>query len=147
MSAKHTVDVTEELAVPAEFLWKTISDFEHIDAWSRLKVLSIEGNGIGCTRTVEMETGARVTEKLTHCDRGNMIFGYQIMEPNPYPMQDYQSTVSIEKTSDRSCRIVWSGCYGLPEGTDPLRTDNLLRKVYGNGIQLLVSHYARNVGK
>jgi hypothetical protein len=143
MSTKRSVTVVEELDVPADFLWQTISDFEHIDRWTDLKVRAIEGSGIGCQRTVEMESGALVTECLLVCDPARMVFGYGIVAPNPYPMYDYRSTVTIEKISDQRCRLTWVGDYVPIGGTDPVRTDNLLRKVYSGGIELLRRHFAQ----
>ena len=141
MSAMRTVTVIEEIEVPADFLWQTISDFEHIDRWADLKIRSIEGRGIGCQRTVEMESGALVTERLLACDPSQMIFSYGIVAPNPYPMHDYQSMVTIEIVSPQRSRLHWTGDYVPVEGTDAARTDKLLRKVYSNGIQLLLQHF------
>jgi hypothetical protein len=143
MNAKRSVTVVEELDVPADFLWQTISDFEHIDRWADLKVRAIEGSGIGCQRTVEMESGALVMERLLVCDPAQMIFSYGIVAPNPYPMHDYQSTVRIEKISAQRSRLTWVGDYVPAEGTDPARSDNLLRKVYSGGIELLRRHFAQ----
>ena len=141
MDNLREVIVTEEIGVPAEFLWQTISDFEHIDRWTALKVRSIDGHGIGCKRTVEMESGLLVTEQLRLCDHENMIFSYAILAPNPYPMRDYASTMKIEKIPDQRSRLDWTGRYVPLEGNDPARTDNLLRKVYAAGIALLCKHY------
>ena len=144
MGAKRNVTVAEELDVPAEFLWQTISDFEHIDRWADLTVRTIEGSGIGCRRTVEMESGALVTERLLVCDPTEMVFSYGIVAPNPYPMHDYQSTVRIEKLSGQRSRLSWTGDYVPAEGSDPARTDNLLRKVFGNGIKLLRQYFVNS---
>ena len=142
MAEKRTVTVREELDVPANFLWQTISDFEHIDRWTDLKVRAIDDSGIGCQRTVEMESGLLVTERLLICDPQKMIFSYAILEPNPYPMQDYVATASVKKISTQGSLLEWSGTYFPAVDADPARTDNLLKKIYSNGIQRLLQHYA-----
>jgi Polyketide cyclase / dehydrase and lipid transport len=144
MNAQRSVEVAEELDTPADYLWRTISDFEHIDRWTALKVRAIEGSGIGCKRTVEMESGALVTERLLVCDPVKRVFSYGIVPPNPYPMLDYSSTVIVEEISAQRSRLRWSGNYIPAEDADGCRTDNLLRKVYGSGIQLLREHFARS---
>lgn len=141
MNETRTVIVREEVAVPADFLWQTISDFEHIDRWADLKVRGIEGCGIGCRRTVEMSSGALVTECLLAHDPVRRIFSYGIVAPNPYPMQDYRSTVMIESLPDEKSLLTWRGDYLPVAGTDPAKADQLLRKVYRNGIRLLLQHY------
>ena len=142
MTDKRTVEVIDELDIPTDLLWRTISDFEHIDLWADLNVISIEGKGIGCKRTVEMESGLLVTERLLICDPQKMIFSYAILEPNPYPMQDYVATASVKKISAQGSLLEWSGTYFPAVDADPARTDNLLKKIYSNGIQRLLQHYA-----
>ena len=141
MENSRKVIVTEVMDLPADFLWQTVSDFEHIDSWTALKVRAIEGHGIGCQRTVEMESGLLVTEQLLLCDHENRVFCYAIVAPSPYPMRDYASTVTIEKLSTRRSRLHWAGSYVPLDGNDPARTDNLLRKVYTAGIELLRKHF------
>ena len=145
MTKKRTVTVTGELEVPAGFLWQTISDFEHIDQWTDLKVRAINGSGIGCTRAVEMESGLLVTERLLVCDSLQMVFRYDILEPNPYPMRDYIASATVKRISEQRSRLEWSGSYVAVEGADPARTDRLLEKVYRNGIVRLQQHYAKAV--
>jgi hypothetical protein len=139
----RTVEVAEELDIPAGFLWRTLSDFEHIDRWANVKVRLIDGSGIGCTRTVEMESGAVVTERLLICDHERRVFCYQVVPPNPYRLADYRSTVAIEKISAHRSRLSWTGIYVPAESCDPIKTDRFLHKVYRNGIELLRQHYAR----
>jgi hypothetical protein len=143
MQLSRKVDVIEDLEVPADALWRLISDFEHIDRWANLKIRSVEGNAIGCRRTVEMESGALVTERLVARDDERRIYTYEVVEPNPFPMHAYSSTMLVEPISAQRCRLHWTGSYVPVESTDPLRTDKLLIKVYGGGIELLRKHLAK----
>jgi hypothetical protein len=143
MTQTRTVEVAEELDVAADLLWHTISDFEHIDRWSNLKIRSIDGNDVGCRRTVEMESGVLVTERLLLRDSQHMRYTYEVVAPNPYPMLDYRSTMSIEKIAQQRCRLHWIGYYTPAEGTDPTKTDKLMNKVYTGGIALLRRHFAQ----
>jgi hypothetical protein len=142
MQPSRKVAVVEELDVDADTLWSLISDFEHIDRWANLAIRSVEGNAVGCLRTVEMESGALVTERLLARDEDHRIYTYEVVEPNPYPMHAYTSTMSIEALSAQRCRLRWTGSYLPVENTDPLRTDRLLLKVYGAGIELLRKYCA-----
>jgi Polyketide cyclase / dehydrase and lipid transport len=144
MTDSRRVEVMAQFDIPADFLWRTLSDFEHIDRWSNLKVRSIEGSGIGCLRTVEMESGVRVTERLLLCDHERRVVSYEVLAPNPYPMLDYRATVTIEATSVERSRLHWVGSYVPTAGLDPAKTDKLLHGVYNGGIELLRQHFARS---
>jgi hypothetical protein len=143
MQSLRTVDVVDELEVSADELWRLISDFEHIDRWANLKIRNVEGNTIGCRRTVEMESGALVTERLIARDENRRIYTYEVVEPNPYPMHAYSSTMSVEALAAQRARLYWTGSYVPVANTDPLRTDKLLLKVYRGGIELLRRHLAK----
>jgi len=136
------VDYLEEVDVPAEFLWRTITDFTNIDKWSNLVVRSVVGDGIGCLRSVELPSGVLVTERAVSSDPGHMTFRYEVLPPNPYPMTDYRSTFRVEKVSAERSVVRWSGSYSPLQDTDHAKTDNLLRKVYSGGLELLKRHYA-----
>jgi hypothetical protein len=120
----RTVDYLEEVDVPAEFLWRTITDFANIDQWSNIVVRSVEGDGIGRTRSVQLPSGALVIERVISSDPCNMVFCYEVMSPNPYPMTDYRSTVSIERMSAECSVVRWSGSYSPLEDSDYAKTDN-----------------------
>lgn len=143
MQPARQVAVVEDLEVAADALWDIISDFEHIDRWANLKVRSVEGNAVGCLRIVAMESGALVTERLVARDYVNRLYTYEVVEPNPYPMHAYRSTMLVEALSAERCRLRWTGSYVPVDNTDPMRTDKLLLKVYSGGIELLRRHFAK----
>jgi len=89
-----------------------------------------------------MESGALVTERLIARDENRRIYTYEVVEPNPYPMHAYSSTLSVEALAAQRARLYWSGSYVPVANTDPLRTDKLLLKVYRGGIELLRRHLA-----
>jgi Polyketide cyclase / dehydrase and lipid transport len=133
-------EVLQEIDAPVDLLWTIVSDFPCIDRWSNLKVREIHGAGVGCRRTVEMESGAIVIEELLSCDEEKRTLCYSILPPNPFPMLDYRSTISIEAVSSQRSRIRWMGEYTLPTGIDCEKMENLLRKVYVIGIGLLLQY-------
>ena len=137
---RRSVSVTELFGVDAVRLWRAISDFEHIDAWANLKVVSTTGTGIGDTRTIEMPSGQVVTERLIEFDSARQSLAYEAVEPNPYPMRNYRSIISLEAIANRQCRLNWLGEYEPLTGTDFLKTDALVRRIYQAGIDLLHTH-------
>lgn len=143
MNAPRNLGTSAELDVSATTLWQLISDFPHIDRWAELRVLSVVGDGIGCERTVEMGTGAQVTERLVARDDERMTLVYEAVEPNPFPLRDYRSTIAIEALDAGRCRLIWSGVFTVPEGADPARSDRLLLKIYEGGIALLRDYFSK----
>lgn len=143
MSPSRRVDIDAEFDAPAHALWRLVSDFPHIDRWADLKVISTTGTGVGATRTVEMASGVRITERLVHADEAGLTMTYEAVEPNPFPMHEYRSTITIAPLSSLRCRLHWRGTYVPPDGSDPARADRLLQKVYEGGIALLREHLKR----
>jgi Polyketide cyclase / dehydrase and lipid transport len=143
-SERHRVEVIEELDVAADAVWNTLGAFDHIDRWARLKVLSVEGQGVGCLRTVEMPSGVRVTERLLAWQPQAMTFSYEILEPNPYRIDDYVSTVTVVQLARGRSRVCWVGEFTAQTGAEVHRSKALLCKAYAGGIQLLREHFARS---
>ena len=137
---RRSVSVTERFGVDSVRLWLVISDFAHIDAWANLKVVSTTGSGIGDTRTIEMPSGQVVTERVIEWDAARQTLAYAVVEPNAYPMRDYHSRLTLETIANRQCRLNWLGEYEPLTGTDFLKTDALVRKIYQAGIDLLHTH-------
>ena len=137
---RRSVSVTEIFGVDSVRLWQVISDFAHIDAWADLKVVSTTGTGIGDTRTIEMPSGQVMTERLLEFDVARQSLAYEAVEPNPYPMRNYRSSISLEAIANRQCRLHWCGEYAPLTGTDFLKTDALVRRIYQAGIDLLHTH-------
>ena len=140
ITLERRVSVAEIFAVDSVRLWQVISDFAHIDAWANLKIVSTTGSNIGDTRTIEMPSGQVVTERLLEFDVARQSLAYEIVEPNPYPMQAYRSTISLETIANRQCRLHWRGEYTPLTGTDFHKTDALVQKTYHAGIKLLHAH-------
>jgi Polyketide cyclase / dehydrase and lipid transport len=143
-SDRRGVEITEELDVPADVLWNTLGDFEHIERWALLKVLSVEGSGVGSKRTVEMPSGVRVIERLLAWDSNAMTFSYEIVPPNPYNIDNYRSTVTVERLASGRSRVRWIGEYVARNLADVDKSDALLRKAYSGGIRLLREYFARS---
>lgn len=143
MSASRNVSLSAEFNIAAKSLWEVVSDFAHIDRWAALKVLAVSSTGIGCERTVEMGSGAQVTERLISLDDASMTLVYAAVEPNPFPLHDYRSTMRVEPRGPQHCRLHWRGDFTVPDGADPLRSERLLQKIYEGGIELLRNHFAR----
>ena len=137
---RRSVSVAELFAVDSVRLWQVISDFAHIDAWTNVKVVSTTGTGIGDTRTIEMPSGQVVTERLFEFDVARQSLAYEVVEPNPYPMHAYRSTISLEAIANRQCRLHWRGEYAPLTGTDFHKTDALVQNIYQAGIKLLHAH-------
>ena len=80
-----------------------------------------------------------------NCDAGSKTLCYAILPPNPYPMLHYRSTITIDELSPRRSRVCWAGEYTVASGTDPSNIEQLLRKVYLYGIELLVRYFNARV--
>jgi hypothetical protein len=89
-----------------------------------------------------MESGILVTERLVDRNLEHMSFTYEVVEPNPYSMHAYRSTMRVESLSAQRSRLHWEGLYTPAENADPAKTDKLLNRVYIGGIDLLRRYFS-----
>ena len=67
----------------AEKVWQTISDFNGLDKFvAAVANSSIKGAGIGAERTLTLQDGSLIVEKLESLDDDNRTLQYSILSGN-----------------------------------------------------------------
>jgi len=74
-------------------------------------------------------------EKLESMDEGNMSFTYSILE-GPLPIENYQSTISVEKNSADKATVSWTSTFDAAGVTDD-EARTLLEGIYRAGLDAL----------
>ncbi len=129
-----TAKVTETVAAPAAEVWRVMSDFGGIEPNEMIAGCTVEGDGVGAVRTIALNGGGEIIERLESCDADARTFSYAIINDSPLPVSNYLSTVKIAEDGANAAKVEWSSTFeaaGAPEA-DVIK---LIEGVYKGGIQ------------
>jgi len=129
-----SASVTETVAASAQDVWAILSDFGGIEPNEMIASCTVEGEGVGALRTIGLNGGGEILERLESHDDGARVFSYAIVKECPLPVQNYLSTVKVSDSGAGACSVDWSSTFdavGAPEA-DVIK---LIEGVYKVGIQ------------
>jgi polyketide cyclase/dehydrase/lipid transport protein len=127
-----------ELGASAPRVWSLISDFEgfvQMLVASREGKVEIHGAGVGMTRTVTVD-GERVVERLDVVDESHWRSTYSMVATGPFPVADYQATITLHPRGVSRCALNWEGSF-TPRGVSEHVAAEAVRAVYLEGIALM----------
>ncbi|QFY42090.1 SRPBCC family protein [Candidatus Methylospira mobilis] len=104
-----TINVTKTIDVPAEKAWKAISSIGGLERWFPvIKTCTVEGEGVGAVRTLELAQGGKMRDRIDEIDYENKRFRYLRFE-HPFPIKNYLCTIEVTTApGDRRSTISWS---------------------------------------
>jgi len=111
--------VVETIKAPADKVWAILGDFGGVKPNAMVKSCTVQGEGVGAVRTITLQDGSQVIERLEKFDPATKTFAYRIINESPIPVSDYVSTVII-KGSGSETIVDWSSTFeprGAPEAT------------------------------
>jgi len=84
---------------PTESIWKTLRDFGSIARWHpAVRDCLIEGGGpgdqVGAVRTIHLQDGTPLRERITALSDKDMSYSYSVIE-SPFALAYHSSTVSL----------------------------------------------------
>jgi len=126
------VNVVETVAAPAADVWRTISNFAGVEPNEMIASCTVEGDGVGAVRTIALNGGGEIIERLERLDDPARSFTYAIINDSPLPVANYVSTVKVSGDGNSST-VDWSSTFdvaGAPEA-DVIK---LIEGVYKGGI-------------
>ncbi len=132
------VQVEGEIAAPIDDVWKVVGDFAELLRVQRLPT-TVEGEGIGMTRRVQMGS-AVIVERLEAHDDASYTTVYSVVE-GPIPITDYRATITLAPVSEGTTKIRWTTTF-QPAGIPESDACKMLEGVYGRGIKALQKHFA-----
>jgi hypothetical protein len=129
-----TVNIKETVAASADDVWRVMSDFGGIEPNEMIAGCSLEGEGVGAVRTITLNGGGEIVERLESQDDNVRVFRYAIINDCPLPVKNYTATVAVLDAGPGAAEVDWTGNFnasGAPE--DQVVT--LIEGVYRGGIQ------------
>ena len=122
--------VKEEIAAPADRLWKLVGNFGDVSWMNGVTRSELEGQGVGMVRSLYVGDGAPVREQLEAHDEGARSIGYTITQGNPMPVTDYHATVAVVPDGPERSRLEW-GCRFEANGVSEPEAKAAVEGMYG----------------
>ena len=142
------VKIVEQIEVnaPPEKVWAIISDFCSIKDWHPGITACESDNGTqpDSIRTITVEGGEQLKEKLVKHEPDRYMQQYMMMEPNEkvFPINTHGATITVKEGENGGSIVEWKGAfYRLFPGTNPPpdQTDEAgkeaLTKIYRAGLE------------
>jgi hypothetical protein len=110
---RQKVVETVEINLPADKVWAAIGNFQDM-GWhpAVAKTEGTGGNDAGATRTLTLQSGGTIKEKLTKYDAAGKSFSYEIteVEPKVVPVSNYAATLSVKDAGGKSA-VEWKSAF------------------------------------
>lgn len=127
------VIVREEIDASVDAVWDLMSNFGGVaDTSPMIERCDVEGDGVGAVRTLHMQGGLQLKERLEAFDPAGRTWSYSIVEPSPLPFKDYVSTVTLSDAGGR-CAIEWRSTFE-PDGAPEEQARKIIQGIYTGGI-------------
>lgn len=129
------VAMSAKFPVPADKVWELISGFNALPQWHpAIKESKLDSGGT--VRTLELNGGGSVVEKLEQFANKERVCSYSILQ-GPLPVANYLSTIKVKEDSDgKSCTIDWSSEF-QPAGAPEADAVKVIQSIYQAGFDSL----------
>ena len=135
------VSVSGTIQEPANDVWSVVSNFGALDQFvEAIKECTSDGNGVEAVRTLTLQDGTEVNEKLETLDEQNHTLTYSIVS-SPLPIENYTGTMKIRKTDKNAPEFTWSSTFEAKNNaTDEMK--ETLEGLYQLGVEGLQKHFS-----
>ena len=113
--SKQKVDKQIEINAPVAKVWGIISDFCAIKSWNP-GVTACEndnGNEPDSVRTITLENGQQMKEKLVKYNPEQFTYQYMMVEPNvnAFPINTHGASISVKAGDGGKSIVEWKGAF------------------------------------
>lgn len=130
------VSMSTIINASADEVWKIISNFNGLGKYLSLITKStMEGSGVGALRTLTLQDGGQVIERLESLDKHARTLSYKILI-SPLPVDGYVSTMKVKDLGNNRCEVEWSSTF-KPKGTPDADVKKLIEGIYSMGFDEL----------
>ena len=137
LSVMTKVNLSTQLAVPAQAVWSVIGSFNGLPDWHPAIEKSEQTEEAGATvRTLSLAGGGTIVERLERVDDTERSYTYSILS-GPLPVADYVATLRVRANEGGlGCTIEWSSEF-TPSGAPENDAAAAIRGVYEAGFENL----------
>ncbi len=126
------VNLKTTINASADNVWQTVSDFNGLGAFvAAVANSTVDGSGVGSTRTLTLQDGAQLLEKLERLDDAGKSLDYSIVS-GPLPVEHYRSTITVTDIGPDQCEVSWSSTFA-PKGVSAEQAEEVISGIYTMG--------------
>lgn len=131
------VNVSGTIQASANEVWKLVSNYGELNQF----VEAIETcTSDGSIRTLTLQDGGVVKEKLQSLDNETRVLTYTI-EESPMPISNYTGTMRVRRLKENQSEFIWSSEFDVPdESADEIK--GALEGLYSLGVQGLQESFS-----
>lgn len=134
------VKVSGTINAPADKVWRLVGNFSELDTFvEAVTNCTSAGSGTGAVRTLTLEDGSKVKEKLDSLDHDKRTLTYSILE-SPMPINSYTGTMQVRHQEDGQSEFTWSSTFEAAEGTED-DMQSALKGLYSQGVEGLQNKF------
>ncbi len=128
------ISLSATINASADAVWKDISDFQGIDRFMAMITGSkMEGSGVGALRTLTLDGGATIVERLDSLDEQARSLTYSFVE-TPIAVSGYVATMQVRDAGSGQCELTWSSVFE-PAGMSEAEAQELFEGAYNMGFE------------
>lgn len=128
------VNISGTINTSANKVWELISDFGGLDNFvEAIKECTADGEDVGAIRTITLQDGGEVKEKLESLDNNKRVLEYSILE-SPMPVKNYKGRMEVNRLNDTTSEFTWSSTFEAEGGTEK-NMKKALAGLYSVGVE------------
>jgi carbon monoxide dehydrogenase subunit G len=102
--------IAKSVDVPADAVWKLISNFGDSSWMPPGTQATVVGSGVGMERRIAIGPDKFIHERLLALDPAARTLSYAIPVNVPFPVSDYRATMRVREQG-AGCEVEWSASY------------------------------------
>ncbi|MDZ7720512.1 MAG: SRPBCC family protein [Balneolaceae bacterium] len=136
----HKAKVSGTIEAPSDDVWKLAGNFGELNRFVEAITGCItNGSGVGAERTLYLQDGGKVKEKLESLDNDQKKLTYSIVE-SPMPIEDYIGTIQVKELDENHSEFTWSSTFNVAdEAANEMK--EVLEGLYELGVEGLKKHF------
>ncbi len=125
-------------------LWDLIGEFGNMSKWTGLPASTCvqQGSGAGALRTLTLADGSTIIDRLEAQTERSYSYSIVNIDDAPLPYSSYRATMKVERVSDTSSKLIWSGDFD-PDGISDDEAVAVARRMYTMGIDMMKAAAAK----
>lgn len=129
------IKVQRDTDLSADTVWEEIRHFDRVLKWvpgGSESTISVQGEGVGAVRDIELTTQGYVQHRLLAYDDGQRMFSYELTQGKPIGTQDYTVVATVTAVDETHSTIRWAGEMTADASLDETVIGSALEVALGN---------------
>ncbi len=128
------VNMKTAIEASADTIWQIVRDYGGNGRYvAAISGIVVEGQGVGAIRTITLQDGAELVERLDIFDDDARTLTYSIVK-SPLPLADYVATMTVRELAPSRCELQWSSTFE-PDGAPEAEAKAIVEGIYGMGFE------------